>query len=292
MALAQSDVAIEQSRLRNQTMPPMDVPVDANGNAISVESVASDDDSLGAQRILKAQEPVHSFVVTGGISLVYTSNVALTRRATRHDVFAVVDAGIGWNRRLAKNLEGTFSTRASLFRYDRTPELDFENLGFGAGLAYFLEKCGGIVAFGRYDFTELLNRDGHQILMDHALSIGLQKGIALGRSHGISIGVVGTVGLSDPDASERSQIGGFVGYHLQLTRRLEADFLFRPSVYFYTDSGRIDFNQILSWSARYRFTDWAEINASFTYGLNRSDTAVFDYNLLTGGGSAGVTIRF
>ena len=134
MALAQADVAIEQSRLRNQTMPPMDVPVDANGNAISVESVDSDDDSLGAQRILKAQEPVRSFVVTGGITFVYTSNVALTRRATRHDVFAVVDAGIGWNRRLAKNLEGTFSVRASLFRYDRTPGTRLRESGFGAGL--------------------------------------------------------------------------------------------------------------------------------------------------------------
>lgn len=294
MALVQTDAAIEQARLRAQTIPPVnEVPVDANGTALSPsEAGDSEDDSLGAQCILKAQERVRAFTVSGGISLVYTSNVALTRRATQHDVFAIVDAGIGWTPHLAKNLDANFGIHAAIFRYDRTPELDFQNLNFGAGLSYVLEKWGGLVAIGRYDFAELLDRNGRQIVMDHALSLGVQKSVALGRSHGVSFGIVGTAGLSDPSESQRSQIGGFVGYHLQLTRKLEADFLYRPAVYFYTESGRTDFNQILSWSVRYRFTDWAELNGSFTYGLNRSDHGVFDYDLVTGGGSAGVTIRF
>ena len=152
-----------------------------------IESVDSDDDSLGAQRILKTQEPIRSFVLTGGISFVYTSNVALTRRATRHDVFGVVDAGIGWNRRLAKNLEGTFLGRGLRSFATIEPRNSTSRIWDSArAWRISLEKCGGIVAFGRYDFTELLDRDGRQILMDHALTLGLQKGIALGRSHGIS----------------------------------------------------------------------------------------------------------
>ena len=293
MALAQNDAAIEQSRLRLQTAPPMDVAVDSNGTALADSDPAeTEDDSLGAQRILKSQEPVRAFVFTGGVSLVYTSNVALTSRAPRRDIFAIVDAGIAWNPHLAKNLDSNFSLRASVFRYDRTPELDFNNLSFGAGLSYALPKAGGLVAFGRYDFTELWNNAGRQVLMDHALTLGLQKSIALGRAHAVSFGAAGTLGFSDPMESQRHQIAAFLGYHFQLARRLETDFLFRSAVYFQNGGERTEYNQILSWSFRYRFTDWAELNASLTYGLNRSDHAAFDYDLFTGGASAGVTIRF
>ena len=110
--------------------------------------------------------------------------------------------------------------------------------------------------------------------------------------HGFTVGAVGIIGLSDPRSAERSQLGAFLGYHLQLTRRLQTEIFYRPAVHFYTDSGRADFNQIISWNLRYRFNDWAELNATASYGLNRSDRSVFDYNVLTTGASVALTLRF
>ena len=293
MQLAQNDAAIEQARLHRDALAPAGVGVNADGIALpETEPIASDDDSFGAQMILKNQERVRSFVVTGGASVAYTSNVALARTDERHDVFAVVDAGIGWSRRLTSELETDIGAHVSIFRYNETPELDFENIGFGAGLAWRPRGTGGVSFFGRYDFTELLNRSGDEILMEHAITLGLQKTIALGRSHGFALGFSGTAALSDPDAAQRQQIAAFISYHLQLTRKLETSVLFRPAVHFYSDRDRTDFNQIISLTLRYHLTPWADFVASLSHGFNRSDRSVFDYDVLTSGAAVALSIRF
>ena len=294
MLLAQSQPIVEQARLHERTQPAAQTGVNADGMALPEPEAtpAPADDSFGDQKILKTQERLRSFVVTGGASVFYTNNVALTRSNERDDVFAVVDAGIGWSPRLSQSVEANVSFGASLFRYDQTPELDFENLGFSVGLSYTPQNAWGINVFARYNFTELLNRSGDEILMDHALTAGVQKGISFGRAHGLIIGAVGTADISNPGVSQRQQLALFVSYHLQLSRNLYADILYRPTVHFYTDAGRTDFNQVLSLGMRYRLTDWAEAHASFSYGSNRSDRSVFDYDVLTTGFGLGVNIRF
>ncbi|HEX8280152.1 MAG TPA: hypothetical protein VF551_02145 [Chthoniobacterales bacterium] len=293
MALAQNDAAIEQARLLRESAPPVRAGVTADGTALPApDATDGTDDSFGAQMILKSQERLRSFVVTAGASFAYTSNVALTRRAERHDVFGVVDAGIGWSRRIASELEANVAGHISMFRYDRTPSIDFENLGFGAGLSWAPRQLRNASLFARYDFTELLDSDGDQILMEHALTAGVQKIITLGRSHALNVGFSGTASFADPNAAQRQQIGAFLSYHLQLTRKLETSILYRPAVHFYTDSGRTDFNQIVSLNLRHRFNESADVNASFTYGMNRSDRSVFDYDVITSGAAVTLSIRF
>lgn len=293
MALAQADAAIEQARLQQQAVPPVNIGVDANGVATAdTDAVSSGDDSFGAQIILKSQERQPTFVIGGSASVVYTDNVALTRRGTHDDVFAIADASITWLPRLGHNLETTVGLHASVSRYDKTSALDYQNIGFGAGLAWSPPQWRGVAVFGRYDLTELFGRDGHQILLDNVLTLGAQKSFVFGRAHALTVGATAALGLSDPAPAQRDQLGAFLAYRMQLTRKLDTDFLYRPAVHFYNDSGRVDFNQIVSWNLRYRFTDWAELSTSLSYGVNRSDKAVFDYNVLTTGATAVVTIRF
>ena len=293
MLLARNDAAIEQSRLYRQTAAPVSPGVDANGNALpQTHSGGSEDDSFGAQQILKAQERERAFSFTGGISVLYTDNVALTRRLIRGDFFAVGDVGVNWMPKFSRQLQGSFGARVAVFRYDRATDLDFTNLGFGAGLAYMPAALRGGTVFLRYDLTELLDRNGDETLTDHTFTVGIQKAVALGRSHGFAFGAAATLGLSDPSATQRSQLAAFLSYHLKLTRQLEADFLYRPAVHFYTDADRTDFNQVIALNLRLRLSEWAEVAASFSYGLNRSDRSVFDYNVGTTGIGAAVTVRF
>ena len=293
MMLAQNNVAIEQARLHQDMTSPTSGGVDANGTAVATpESSSSDDDSFGAQMILKNQERVRSFVLSGDVGLAYTNNVALTRRGERYDVFAIVDAGLGWSKRLSDQMEANVSAHASIFRYDRTPSLDFENLGFGAGLSWSPRNVAGVSAFARYDFTEMLDRDGGQILMEHALTVGVQKAIALGRSHGFVFGTSATAALDDPAVAQREQIGAFLSYHLQLSRDWSTDVFYRPAVHFYTQNNRTDFNQIVSLGVHYHMGEAAEFNASLSYGFNRSDRSVFDYDVLTTSAALGLSIRF
>lgn len=288
-----SDAAIEQSRLYRDTNPPEPLGVDANGTALPApESTTSDDDSFGAQLILKSQQKPQPFTVSGGASVIYTNNVALTRSDTREDIFAVVDAAMGWNSRIANNLEASVGGQVSIFRYNRTPALDFESLGFGGGLSWSPPSLRGASVFARYDFTELLARGGDEILMDHTLTLGAQKVFVFGRSHALTVGAVGTVGFSDPYAAQRDQIGAFIGYHLQIARSLEADLLFRPAVHFYNKGGRTDFNQVVSANVRYHVNRYADLTAFVSYGANRSDHAVFDYDAVTTGAGVAFTVRF
>jgi hypothetical protein len=284
--------AIDQSRLMQPVPSAAPAPeVDANGNSLG-ETGDAEDDSFGAQMILKDQQRVPAFYLSGGSSVYFTDNVALTRRDALEDVFAVVTAAGTWTRKVRPELEINAGLQASMFRYNRQSQLDFDDLGAGIGLSWTPQNWKGIAVFARYDFTELLDRHGNEILQDHEFSLGGQKVFPLGRAHAFSVGLLGSLGISSPDSAERNQLGIFGGYHLQLTRLLATDLLYRIAGQQYTDGDRLDLNQVASWNLRLKFTDWAEGNLYFSYGDNRSNRSVFDYRATSGGGGVGIFVRF
>ena len=203
-----------------------------------------------------------------------------------------MDAGVGWSQKLGPTLETNVGFHASVFRYDKNPQLDFQNLGFGASVAWALPRVPGVSAFARYEFTQLIDTDGNGILTDHAFTVGLQKAIAFSRGHGVTLGVIAMAGISDPHGAQRDLLGAFVAYRVQLTEKLETGFFYRPAVHFYNAGGRIEFNQIMTWNLRYRFNEWAELSGFLSYSLNRSEDAAYDYNVLTTGAGISLTVRF
>ena len=289
---AAASSAIEQARLFQQTPATPVAPVDENGNAIGSNSDTSGDDSFGAQVLLKDQERVRPFTLSAGATGYGTSNVALTRRHAQSDAFVIADASASWNRGLSPELQMILGLQASTFRYDEFSGLDFDSFGGGTGLSWTPRRWSGVNIFGRYDFTELLNRDGDEILRDHQFTFGAQKVFALGRSHAVTTGLLGAVGISTPFAAQRDGVGPFVGYQLRLARALETGVFYRLSYYLYTSGNRQDLNQAFSWNLRYHFNDWAEADAYFSFGANRSNASAFDYEVVSGGGGVGFTVRF
>ncbi len=283
--------AIDRSRLY-QPAPAEPVPaVDANGNALG-EVEPSEDASFGAQLILKDQPRIRAFTLSGGGSIFFTNNVALTRSDTRDDVFAVLNAAGSWSRALRPGLDLAVGLQAAAFRYDRSSVLDFDSFGGGTTLSWSPPRWSGVNISGRYEFTELLNRHGNEILQDHQLSLGVQKIFVLGRAHAVTIGALGSLGFSDPRAAQRDQVGVFAGYQLQLTRCLSTDLFYRIAGQFYNEGDRNDLNQTFSWNLRYRLGGWAEANVNFTFGGNRSSTEAFDYDAASTGGGLGFITRF
>lgn len=284
--------AIDQARLFQETPDAPTAAVDANGNALVANGESSSDDSFGAQVLLKDQQKVRAFTLNAGAAIYYTSNVALTRRATRDDLFFVVDASGNWTRALSPELEAFVGLQASTFRYTDSSALDFNSLGGGAGLSWTPRRWPGVNLFARYDFTELLNRDGDEVLRDHQFTLGAQKVCALGRAHAFSFGLLGSLGISTPFAAQRDQVGPFLGYQLRLTRALDTGVMYRLAYQIYTSGNRQDLNQVFSWNLRYHFTDWAEAAAYFSFGGNRSNAGVFDYNVVASGGGLSFNTRF
>lgn len=282
---------IEQARLFQELPTSTNTKVDANGMELSADDTTSDD-SFGAQLILKNQPRIPTLVVTGDASIFYTNNVALTPRDKIDDAFFVASAGVSWTPLIAPHLEAQIAAHGSIFRYDRTSVLDFENLGVGAGLSWNPDHFAGVGLFARYDFTELIDRHSEEILRDHEFTIGAQKVFPFGRAHAFVAGATVMAGVTEPESAQRDQAGVFLAYRLQATRSLGVEFLYRFGGYFYNDPGRIDRNQLFSASVRYRLREWADINAFFSFADNRSDDSAFNYDAVANGGGLSATVRF
>jgi hypothetical protein len=189
-------------------------------------------------------------------------------------------------------LQALIAAHGSIFRYDSTPALDFQTIGLSAGLFWTPDHFAGVGLFAHYDFIEMLNRHSDEILRDHEFTIGVQKGFPIGRAQAFVAGATLAAGLAEPDSAQRDQAGVLLGYRLQMTRSLGAEFLYRFAGHFYNDGGRIDRNQTLSASVRYRLREWSDINAFFSFTDNRSDDSAFTYDAVTTGGGLSATIRF
>ncbi len=291
--LAQNST-IEQARLFARPAGTESTGMTADGTPLpDGDKGNSDDDSFGAQQILKSQPPRNpEFSVSGDASMFYTNNVALTRRNTIDDGLFVSNAAFSWNHVVNPELQIQAGLHVSLFRYVNTSALDFENLGAGLGATWAPHNPWGLTFFGRYDFSELLDRHSRELLEDHEFTAGAQKAWVFNRTHALTAGVIGSVGISDPFAAQRDQIGGFAGYHLNLSRQMDAELTYRLSGFFYDGGGRDDLNQTVSVALRYHFAPWAEAGALLSFGSNRSSKSVFDYDVFNTGGSVGLTIRF
>ena len=207
-------------------------------------------------------------------------------------MFGVAEVGIAWTPRLSPTVEANAGAHASLFRYVRTPELDFANLGLGVGLAWTPQNLGGVGFFARYDLTELLGSDGDHILTDNVFTAGGQKVFVFGRAHALTLGATGSLGISDPQSAQRHQVSAFASYHVQIARDFGADLLWRPAAHFYEQLDRTDLNNILSLTLRYRISKFADLSAFASYGGNRSETEAFDYDVLTTGAGVVLAVRW
>ena len=281
---------IEQARLFKEV--PTSTNREVQANALVGDDDTTSDDCFGEQVILQSPPRIRTFAVSGDASVFYTNNAALTPHNRINDVFFVSNAGISWTPQIAPHVEAQVAAHSSIFRYDKTSELDFEGLGLGAGLSWSPDHVGGVALFAHYDFIEMIDRHSEQILRDHEFTIGAQKLFPLGRAQAFVAGVSLMAGVAVPESAQRDQAGLFMSYQLQATRSLGLEFLYRFAGYFYNDPRRTDRNQFLSVSAHYRLLEWADINAFFSFAANRSDDSAFSYDAATSGGGLSATIRF
>lgn len=290
----QADSSITQARLFPNPSAPGSTSVDANGTALPEEESASDsgDDSFGAQIILKNQERRRIYTVFADVSAYHTNNVDLNASGSRSDSFLAANVGAAWRPAIRQDLVADISGGMSVFRYDRASELDFEKLWAGVGLNWAVPRAAGIMVFGRYDFSEVLDASSNELLQDHELSVGAQKVFVLGRSHYLATGVTGIVGLSTPRSQQRDQAALHAAYHLQITRSFDVDLLYRYAAQFYNEGGRIDRNQTLSLSMGIAATRWLRVAGLISAARNDSNQSAFEYDVFNIGGGLRLEVTF
>ena len=284
--------SINESRLFAPPTATETWAVTSEDEETSNESTTSGDESFGTQLILKSQERPKQFAVFDDVSVIYTNNVDLTPDHYRSDAFIVANTGAAWRPTIARGLFGEISIAGSIFRHDRASELDFERISTGTALSWIIPGGHGVVAFGRYDFTELIDRHGSELLQDHEFTLGAQRTFVLNRSHSLTTGVSGIAGISDPHSQQRDQAAVNAAYHLQITRSFSTDLVYRYAAQFYADDGRMDHNQTLSLNAGFAVNRWLRVDTTLSGARNDSNRNAFEYEALSVGGAVRVGIRF
>ncbi len=164
--------------------------------------------------------------------------------------------------------------------------------GPGWGIAWTPDWARGSLLSARYDFSELIDRHGGELLQDHQLFLGAQRGISLGRAQALTFGLTSSAGITHPATSQRVQLNLMAAYHVQLARAFDADLSYRVGGSFYSQADRDDLNQFLNLSLSYRLRSFAVLSAFCSAGKNLSSAEVFDYEVLTAGLGLSLTVRF
>ena len=261
--------------------------------AMDLTPAGAEDDSFGVQALLKNQERERAFRGFAEITGFVTNNVALTHKAETSDTFLIATFGMEYRKKLTAELELDASFRGGLFRYNKVSALNFISIDTGAALTWHAQALWNLDFTAGYNFTDLINdRQGDSFFQNHAITLAVQKTIPLSRAHYFYAGASALFGFADPVVEQRDEYALFAGYHLQATRHLDADLLYRYARYVYSKNGRDDDNQAITLSARYAVRDWVSVFASTFAGFNRSNYTVFDYNVVNAGVGLGVSVKF
>lgn len=291
------NAAVQQARLFNerptsevsatgeQFFRPLD---DVTGGG---ESAADRD--VGEQWLLKRNLPTNPFTVRANFSLLYTDNVALSRRGTLSDAFAVADFGIGYARPFAHDWTFAINLQQSFFRYHKYHEFDFESSNANVGISRPFPQFGNILLSLQYSLSRLTGGSiGDQIYFGHTFSVAATKVIQINPANVVDLS--GSVGytFADPSDLQRVELRTAVGYTVQLSRKFSATAVARLEFYDYTNDDREDLLQSIALGARWDLTEWMFVSASISVANNLSSQPVFSYRAINSGATLAAHVRF
>ncbi len=291
---------IERSRLPDPNLPvaPSALsegqPPDASNTTDSLAPASRGDSDLGVQSLLRAPTRPQPWTIFADGGFVYTSNVVLTKHHTQNDVLYVGEGGVGYDWTLLPDLRLSASVREQYFAYDRFSDLNFGSLTTAVGASYTIHQLGDLVFSTQLGFTRLTHQGitDNEFFRSGNLEFGVQKLITIGRAQLLTVGGDIDLGLSVPHVAEREEFGASISYVVQITRHVSVQTGARVAYFLYAASSRQDFNGSGSAGLTYSFTPWCSVGATVSGTLDRSDRAVFDYNVFDSGASAFFRLRF
>jgi hypothetical protein len=288
------NAAVQQARLfmerpdavssRGERLAPVEAPTGG-------ESAADAD--LGEQWMLRPNVRPTPFTVRASLSLFYTDNVALSRRSTLEDGFAVADFGIGYSRAFAPDWAFAIDLQQSLFRYDRNREFDFESSNVSVALSYQARQLGDIVFSLQYGLNRLTSGAfDDQLFLGNTFSLVALKVVPVTSAGAVEFtGAVGYT-FADPQELARAEFRFGVGYRLQIARAFSASAAARLELYDYEREGRTDLLQAVALGVRYELTQWLFLSASVSAASNISTESVFSYTAINAGATIAANYQF
>lgn len=290
------NAAVQQARLFNERPSSEN---SANGEQLFAplegtsggESAADVD--VGEQWLLHRSLPANPFTARASLSLFYTDNVALSRRSTFGDAFAVADLGFGYRRPFATDWAFAIDLQQSFFRYDRYTAFDFESSNVNVAISHQARQFGDILFSLQYSLSRLTAGSvDDQLYLGNTFSLAATKVVQINPANAVDFnGALGYT-FADPSDLARVEVRAALGYTLRLARNFTATAVARLEFYDYTNDTREDLLQSVALGARWDLNDWMFLSASISVANNLSSQPVFSYQALNTGTTLTAHIRF
>jgi len=285
-------VQVDRAQLtQSQTQVPLVPAISPQGTPVP----SPNDADLGEQEVLKRVERYQPWTASIASPVFYTTNVALTDRAEKHDVISAPVAAVYYQPRIVNTLYGFADVRQQFFYYNHYNDFDFGSLDVEAGLIYYLPQFHNLVLRGEYDFNRLTFSDRvlDEFFENHSLIVGAELPFRFSRAQQLSLGVDVNISVAaDHEAPRRNDYEAYAGYSVFLTRAFSVDAVGRVVVRDYYHGDRTDVSEILALTANYRLTKWWTVSAISSFAHSDSNHDVFDYKVANVGGAMSLTAKF
>ncbi|MFN2476368.1 MAG: hypothetical protein ABR526_08520 [Chthoniobacterales bacterium] len=287
--------AVQQARLFNER-PTSGVSATGEQLFPPIESFSGDsaaDSDVGQQWLLKRNLPPNPFTVRASFSILYTSNVALSRFSPLGDAFAVADFGIGYVRPITQDWTLGINVQQSFFRYDQYSEFDFESTNVNVALSRQIPQLGNFSFSIQYALSRLTGGSlDEQLYFGHTFALGVAKVIQVNPANSVEFDGAAGYTLADPSDLQRGEVRSAVTYSVQFARNFSATAVARLEFYGYTNDDRQDLLQSVALGARWDLTNWLFLSGSISLANNLSSQPAFSYRALNTGATVTAHIRF
>ena len=256
---------------------------------------SENDDDLGVQLALRADEKYDPFNFYGHAGWYFTDNAGVSGTNYLEDNLLKTNATLTYLPIISGNLYGEAAIRENTFRYNSNPELDFDSIDLGGGLVYVIRGLGDMSVFARYNYATYLDpHDGWgQFYENHSIQAGAYKSWILRRNHFVYASYMSDISFdADPGYAQRDDHSLTVGYRWTPAKKLRTDFYVRSSYLKYHERFRDDWNTSVGATVTYNLNRNFRLSSSVTYTNNQSNLDGGDYEVWMPGIQLGGIIQF
>lgn len=238
------------------------------------------DSDLGVQQVLGAYSGYSPVEVSFETSASHTDNAPSELSPDDEAAwFWASRLAVSWRPRIAHGWFADIGLEQSLYRFEGSKALDFENFEPYIGVVKSIPDLDDLVFFTRYEYQRITTgslSDGDYSAQ--RIRTGLQKDLFLAPRYQLSAGLDAAFDIAaGPDALERNTYSADLAFTYWFADKLSATLSWRGSKWDFRDGGRDDLSQVagleLSWvpceDARI-FTNvfYTNINSNSALGAN------------------------
>jgi hypothetical protein len=254
------------------------------------------DSDLGVQQILGAYDGLPPVDFRFDTSINHTNN-SPDNTPTRESAawFWAGQLDINWNPRIAYGWFLDVGLGQGVYRFDDSPESDFENFEGYVGVVKSIPELDDLLFFVRYENQQINAHTFNRDYSANRIRTGFRKSLITTTRHQLSAGVDAAFDINaNLDELKRNQYSADVRYTYWFGDKLSSTISWTGSRWDFDQFGREDWNHVVSLEIRWSPSDNFSIFTNIAYTDHESNVDPFsdNFSALQSGLGFGINYSF